>query len=411
MKIFYDFYYFYATSKLIIDNKNVYDTSLLYEELIKIGWDKNEGVLEVLYPPTALPYFIPLGYLPFNFALSLWLIILIISISIAIKSWVEILTEYNIVNVPKEKILFSLLFFFPIYKVFLSGQISFLIFLGITFFIKKFYQRKYFTSGLFFSFCLIKPQVLISLIVFVLLKNINFDLKKFNFLSKSNYLFFAGILTHLTVLTLIVLFYDKSIFQEFISHLSSLDNITKNIRTPTTYSILNIILSFCSNYQIPLIIFPLLGIGIGVYLYFKQSLRTINKTGIDNLDVNEKLVMFNEQNTHSSVASKYFFKKQTTDKQQIEFLSLYLIPISLLTCNFLWSHEFILLVPAFIFLVSRIGDIYSSTTFKLILFSQFFLAFILTFVLNLEYITFFIPLLILLYIYKSGKISLSFNKY
>jgi len=128
-----DFSEYWAGGNLLLQGKNPYDHSLMFEIEKRILPNVNLPII-LWCTPIVFPFIVPFSMLPFNVAVVLWFILSIICVVEALK----LLTKDRIYS-SKEKLLtlIIILSFYPIGLCFYYGQISSLLLLSLALFLKR----------------------------------------------------------------------------------------------------------------------------------------------------------------------------------------------------------------------------------------------------------------------------------
>jgi hypothetical protein len=336
---FYDFYYFYASSIILLNGGNVYDSAVITATLHELGWPREEIGLQMFYPPWVLFLFLPLSLLPFQVALFIWSALILVSFLYIFRIWASLLEklaykgEFLIPSAFEnpslggsgKKIFFYLtLFFAPFYKVFVYGQTSFLIILGVTLYI--YYQcnsngkLKLIISSLGLFLSSLKPQITLIFLIPAL----------YHHIKKRDYTLLISLLLFFLTCTMIVLSCSQHIYIDFFESMKSLNEVSVHIQHPTLFN-----------------------------LFFKQLLPLWTFT---------LLQLF-----LSCIAAVFL-------PFTIKNCVLLYLPFSLLLSSFSWSHDFVILYPAYLILgatfhrtIQKQQDIWHSNTFFALRYNRFFL--------------------------------------
>ncbi|QVL33718.1 DUF2029 domain-containing protein [Telmatocola sphagniphila] len=143
---------YWGAAKLLIAGQNPYDPALLLQT--EQTQDPRLGKAVMLWnPPWSLAWITPLGYLPFKFAVLLWMIGILIAIF-----WSTYLLSRQYVPVPP---LWLPLLFAPSYFLLAWGQFTGLVLLGLSAFVWAMRREKPYLAGIAFSLTAIKPHLLL----------------------------------------------------------------------------------------------------------------------------------------------------------------------------------------------------------------------------------------------------------
>ncbi|NMC64382.1 MAG: DUF2029 domain-containing protein [SAR324 cluster bacterium] len=225
MRFLYDFYRLYAIACIMRAGGNVYDVSLLERELLRTDWDPTETAFGMPYPPWTLPFFYVFGFLPFYtalavcFGLSIVLLLLIVALSYKVSCLGNLSSRACTV---KQRLVYLALFF-PLFKVLLYGQPTFIALLGLTLFSYLIFHRKPFSAGLALSLCSLKPQLLVPFFVVVLI----WELKQHRLLVIN------GLLMGVILQILIALIIVPDSFSQYLEFLPSFMTSSAQLSYPT----------------------------------------------------------------------------------------------------------------------------------------------------------------------------------
>ena len=157
----YDFYYFWSAGRLILSGQNFYDSNLLRDQLLQIGWPVDSVVPGLPYLPTVSWLYAVFALLPFKLALPLWLTIS--SFVIFFSSWrfisitKSVLKERATFNV--NDALWATLCFPWMIPNLIWGQTNCLVLLSTVLFLESYLRGRTFLSGVVLSLAIVKPHL------------------------------------------------------------------------------------------------------------------------------------------------------------------------------------------------------------------------------------------------------------
>jgi hypothetical protein len=335
MQFQYDFYYFYAAGKLFIEGQDPYKTELIRQQMWAIGFSPEELPFGFLYPPYTLWCYTPFSLLPFALAQALWLLFTVLMLFAAIK----LITSSNakLSHFSSENIFLASLLYFPLAKMVLFGQLSFILLAGLEFFIYWKNKGKLFLSGCALSLLLIKPHVVLLFLIFNCIL----------FIKERNWKIFAGIIFGFGLQTAASFMLAPQSFLDFYNSVKIHANSYSSLLTPSLGSILSAMTGIPMLSLAPLILSVLWML---LTFMFRPKSPLLNPR--------------------------------------------FIIALSLLSSPYCQSHEFILLIGSYLAFSLNIIERYSERVFLFFCIFQFFFFFPTILFPHYEFLTVIIPLLI-----------------
>ena len=169
-----DLLQYYAGARLWLVGRNPYDPSLI--ELVERSVSTDPAIPVLLWnPPEILPIIAPLGLMSFHNAVAFWMLLAVLSIAISVKIGLRVFKPQNL-----SKKVFQvgvLCTFYPFALCVGYGQISFLLLLGLSFFLLRVIRygesiTGSFVGGIFLSLVAVKPHLLYLIFIFLVVLSI-----------------------------------------------------------------------------------------------------------------------------------------------------------------------------------------------------------------------------------------------
>lgn len=251
--LFLDFYYFYAAGSLLAAGQNPYDLELHHAAMIELGWPPEKWSSAFPYPPTHLLIFVILAQLPFSLAIAIWSVISLYSVYI----FFNVFTSNRQIDL---KTALAVLSFFPIWKLVLFGQTTWILLLSVALAVRAIEQRKDLLGGIWIGFSLLKPHL-----VFVAIPILIFQGG-----ARSAFLRIFGVTITLTLGAIFSLVMRPTIFAEFFSTLQGNANFLSAYWSDSIVSWLNALIG--SWIAFPVMIFGIL-LAIASILWHQSSIK------------------------------------------------------------------------------------------------------------------------------------------
>ncbi len=159
----YDFFYYWASGRLLRNGGNPYDINQLEQQLRLIGWPADEAATGLPNPPISLWMYWLMAMMPFQIALHLWnvgsliaCVLCGIALNRKLMGGRALSTQLAIIGT---------LVFPPVISNFFWGQINAIPLLGL-FLFGHFFQRKAaIAAGFWLSLTLCKPHAVLALLL------------------------------------------------------------------------------------------------------------------------------------------------------------------------------------------------------------------------------------------------------
>lgn len=200
-KIGRDFTAYWASTRLLIDGENPYQSDKIYAVEKSVGFTDERPTI-MYNPPWVLAFILPFSTSIFPLGKFLWLGFTFLCILI---STIWLWQYYNGKDGKQHWILPILFSYVPFYYTMGRGQIVPLILLGIAGFLHLERQNKWFLAGTFVSLLMIKPQDTYLFLLAILLWSI----------AKKQWQLLAGAGFATLLVTAIPLFYNPSVFMQY----------------------------------------------------------------------------------------------------------------------------------------------------------------------------------------------------
>ncbi len=165
MILFYDFYYFWAASRLVTEGESCYDYQAYAALVHQAGFPFDEQPAPFPYPPWTLPLIYPLGLFEFKTSAALFFIFSLITISICVLLVVRALCDPPLIGRTRAIIGAAAISFPPFWKILLWGQITVLHFSGLALFVHLYRKRKDFLAGVCLTLTLVKIHLFLIFFV------------------------------------------------------------------------------------------------------------------------------------------------------------------------------------------------------------------------------------------------------
>ena len=294
----YDFYYHWAAGHIIHARGDMYNLLALSQTMREMGWPAWEGFQGITRPPWNAWVFFSVASVPFPLAQAIWSILILLSIVFsslwAYKS--EIAQRLTLFSPHPVHFVFAVAAFPPFLKTFFWGQSSFLVFLGFLVFAHGMMVEREFRAGLGLSLTLLKPQALLPVYAFLAV----------NCLRCGHWKLAAGGLLGFAIQCLVSFVLYPSGYGDYFRALPGIVAESPSIPGASIGQI-------CSSQFGVLWVQPLLcllGLVFGLFLGLKRKIS-------------------------------------------IDWLIRVLLPISVITAPYVWSHDYILLFLSYLVMVKR----------------------------------------------------------
>ena len=165
----------YYTGALIIRSgnaHNLYDVptqmSTQQSLLLPHGWQFRDGLLPYVNPPIFAALFVPITYIPLDWAFHVWNLVSLLMLLASIK----MILDHQHRDSPRNFALCSLAVFafFPTFEVFYNGQASFLILFILTVVYIQLSRGREMWAGAAMGFALLKPQLVLVMALVALIQ-------------------------------------------------------------------------------------------------------------------------------------------------------------------------------------------------------------------------------------------------
>lgn len=163
--IFYDFYYNYAAGRMLLRGENPYDLTAFAAELHACGWPATEFPNGFFYFPWTMYLFAPFALLPFWLAVGVWTALTLVTVHFVVRDLLSMCPVLRSLSPPRRMAL--LLLFMPLMKHLLFANNAFVAFGGFYLAMSLFRRHRWFASGLALSIVTMKPHLLLPLEVAV----------------------------------------------------------------------------------------------------------------------------------------------------------------------------------------------------------------------------------------------------
>lgn len=292
---FYDFYFSFAAAQLILRGENPYDLNLLTAEMHSLGWPVTESANAFFYFPWTLYLFVPVALVPFWVAAILWSGLsayVFWEVTRFMRSQAECSGVFSLTMLSLLAILF-----FPVFKHLFFGNSTYIL-LGTLVVCAITYSRgRYVIAGMCLSVLAMKPQLLLLVIVAYLV----------HALRESRVSLFWGVAAGFILQIIVSVLMAPSAFLYF---WESGDSWGRGVSAQTA-SLVHVLVPLGHREAGSILVLVAAGI-TGIFLGLKSELR-------------------------------------------IRDVLLLLVPVSLVFAPYSWSHDFVLLLPAHVFLCMAIG--------------------------------------------------------
>jgi hypothetical protein len=165
--LFFDFYFFYAAGIILQNGGDPYSLSAYHDALISVGYPLDKIVVPFPYPPWTFWLFYLLGSVPFTSSLVVFSVVQFsvgcVAAHLACRSLIG--SAHWLTGV---KVLVLYLTFVPTLKCLFFGQLTWLLFIAVALAPSLMRYRQHFLSGALLSLVLIKPHLSLCLYGFIL---------------------------------------------------------------------------------------------------------------------------------------------------------------------------------------------------------------------------------------------------
>lgn len=301
MAIFpYDFYHFWAASRVALGGNNPYLIDPVYHEMLAVGWPPHEGFFGFFHPFWSLWLFAPFSLLPFPIALIVWEVALMCAIGWSIFSILRPSTREHLhIAAAHAPMVYGATLFPPVLSTLYHGQTNAFLLLGIVGWLRLTVSNSLFAAGAVLSLTALKPQLFLPFYFWVLLTQIK----------QRNLKVLSGFILGLSTQCLIVELFAPQAMQFWWQAVTTQLNTVLSLSTPSLSRILGQITGLPTSMSYVTML-------VGVVLV----LVTFSRTGGSSLWVGVGAAL----------------------------------PISMLSAPYVWSHAFLALLPCYLTLLSRL---------------------------------------------------------
>lgn len=162
---FLDFYQYYAAGLILSRGGNVYDPSLFARTLLEVGWPATKAMIPFPYPPWSLYLFLPLGYCSWDTALAVWSCASVLALLIIVVVLARSSLYKASFNMPWKLLTLAIISFIPLQKALFFGQITPFIFFFVVLAHWAYGRGARTASGIVYSFALVKYQLFPALTI------------------------------------------------------------------------------------------------------------------------------------------------------------------------------------------------------------------------------------------------------
>lgn len=301
MLLLYDFYHFYAAGELLRRAQSPYDRDLLQLAMEAIGWPSSERAFGFPYPPWTFYAYHWTAYFSFNMACLLW--VLVSALAIATSTWIWISISWKqlrkVPSILPSEAMILVGCFFPVLKLLLYGQTTWIALIGLTLFCRFCEDRKDRLAGLCLSLAVLKPHLMIVVLFYVACAAL---LQR----RWSIHLYFVVGAALQCAYTFLI---APDAFDQFFYYAPTFYRLSADLPYPSLVSFV----SFIFPHSLTSVLFLIVGLA--------WSLNSLTLGGFD-----------------------------------VGIFALKVLPISIAVSPYAWSHDFILLVPALVMSLPGIAN-------------------------------------------------------
>lgn len=211
-----DLQQYWAAARLLLNGQNPYDAALL-GEVQRAAWRSAGETIIMWNPPLVFPFIIFLGWLSFQNAAALWMLLMVAALvfSSVLARQIKITGSCRPAASRRWELLF-LFTFYPFLNCVYYGQISHVLLLGLSGFLlcaSVLGRALSATSlgGILLSFTLLKPHLLFLFYLFLVIDSVR----------KNSWLTVAGIFFGALILSIVPMLFDLRIFFQYLAHTAS----------------------------------------------------------------------------------------------------------------------------------------------------------------------------------------------
>lgn len=315
----YDFYYFYAIGRILISGGNIYDHSTLAAEMWSLGFDRGETPFGNPYPPWTLYLYAPLAYLPFQTAQVVWGALSALALLAAVLLFTRF-TQYGravVVDLSNSQYFVLVLLFFPFFKLLFFGQTVFIGLLGLCLYLAARDRKQNLLGGVALSLLILKVHLAAPLLAASLI----------GAAVSWNFRLILGFALGSLVQISFPLIYDQGVYLRFTEYLPSFYGASESLRYPALGQILFLLT------------------GGHVWRYVPMALALV-------------------------YAARVGAKGEISDREYLRKL----LPLTLLSVPYCWSHDFVLLFPSYLAVTAAMLRVVEERTVVIVLSGLFFLS-------------------------------------
>lgn len=291
----YDYYYLWSAGHVALQGGNVYDLQQYQEALFSIGWPHYETVQTLTHPPINIPFYMIMALLPFKVSMLVWFIFSF-ALLLVLARQLQIIEKQSVESSsgiePYFYIVWACISFPPVLKTLMWGQISLVLLFSLLMCFIQYDRKRYFISGVSLALSFLKPHHLSLLYLTLILESFR----------KRDFRFVGGMLCGGGLLLLLAVSMYPGGFMFYLEAGQSILQQGTNIRGAS--------ISQWVAYVLP---------------FVKAQFLLIT---LANLVVFALVVL-----------GRLEFKRDRN----------WLVALSLLVSPYIWSHDFTLLLPCFIY--------------------------------------------------------------
>ncbi len=159
----YDYCYLWAAGRLAWQGADVYDCNNLARTMQEVGWPESEKVWGFVHPPWTMWAYLPYSLFSFPVARVLWMLTLIGLLLIICRECLNLSRTYPnaMPRLPQALMILAVILFPPVLKILAFGQVSLLLAIGVLFFLRFSLRGSLVNAGLALSLTLLKPHLFI----------------------------------------------------------------------------------------------------------------------------------------------------------------------------------------------------------------------------------------------------------
>lgn len=158
--LMYDYYYYCAAGKVALAGGNVYDMDQYRAALASIGWPDYENPQGLTHTPLNMPLYMLMALLPLKISMACWFALNIAGLVFAAYLCRQI---FDLKQVPTGFLVFALFTYPPTIKMLTFGNVSLILLLSLLGFMVLYRKEQYFWAGFVLALNVVKPHHLLLL--------------------------------------------------------------------------------------------------------------------------------------------------------------------------------------------------------------------------------------------------------